>query len=169
MFCGYAAEGEDIPLLFTTDEAGVPTAPDAAPTFRVFGRDGAVASGTGTATPAETGAITGATNASPIEVTSAAHGLPTGARVVVSGVGGNTAANGTFFVTATGANTFTLTGSAGDGAYTSGGSWRTLGLWRATLTGAVLSAMEAGRAYQVLVAWAVSAAARVRILSFNVQ
>lgn len=66
-------------------------------------------------------AITGATNASPIVITAAGHGLATGNRVVVKGVLGNTAANGFFTVTVVDANTFSLDGSAGGGAYTSGG------------------------------------------------
>jgi hypothetical protein len=72
-------------------------------------------------------AITGATNATPISITSTGHGLSTGDFVSQSGVGGNTAANGRFQVTNTGANTYTLqdpiTGAnvAGNGAYTSGG------------------------------------------------
>jgi hypothetical protein len=66
--------------------------------------------------------ITAATNASPIAITtSTAHGFLTGQLVNVSGVTGNTAANGTWFITVTGPTTFTLTGSAGNGAYTSGG------------------------------------------------
>jgi hypothetical protein len=66
--------------------------------------------------------ITGATNASPIQITVANHGLGTGETVVVASVGGNTAANGTWVITVTGANTFTLNGSAGNGVYTSGGT-----------------------------------------------
>ncbi len=67
--------------------------------------------------------ITGATNASPIEITSAGHGLSTGTEVYIEGVGGNTAANGTWIVAVTGTDTFTLDGSAGNGDYTSGGTW----------------------------------------------
>ncbi len=67
-------------------------------------------------------AVSGATNASPIEITTASnHGLSTGAFTTISGVGGNTAANGTWQITVTAANKFTLTGSAGNAAYTSGG------------------------------------------------
>jgi hypothetical protein len=69
------------------------------------------------------GLITAATNANPIVVTSNAHGLAVNDHVVVSDVGGNTAANGTFVVSAVTTNTFTLSGSTGNGAYTSGGSW----------------------------------------------
>lgn len=68
-------------------------------------------------------AITGASNASPIEITSAGHGLSSNDFVVIDGVTGNTAANGFFRVTVTGANTFTLDASVGNGAYVSGGSW----------------------------------------------
>lgn len=66
--------------------------------------------------------ITGATNATPIAITTAsAHGLSTGNYVTNSGVLGNTNANGTFVITVTGSTTFTLNGSSGSGAYTGGG------------------------------------------------
>jgi hypothetical protein len=66
-------------------------------------------------------AVTGATNASPIVITAASHGLETGDRVTVAGVGGNTAANADWEVRVISANTFELKGSTGNGAYTSGG------------------------------------------------
>ncbi len=67
-------------------------------------------------------AITGATNATPIEVTtSAAHGLVTGDAVFVAGVLGNTAANGAWYVVKTSNTKVTLTGSAGNSGYVSGG------------------------------------------------
>lgn len=66
-------------------------------------------------------AISAATNASPIQITSATHGLSTGQRVAIMGVGGNTAANGNWTVTVVNTTQFTLNGSTGNGAYTSGG------------------------------------------------
>lgn len=67
--------------------------------------------------------VTGATNATPIEITtSAAHGLYTGDRVQIVGVRGNTAANGTWTITKTAASTFTLAGSVGNGAWAAGGT-----------------------------------------------
>lgn len=75
---------------------------------------------------AQTGAITGATQANPCQITSPAHHLFTGSTVTISGVGGMTQLNGnTYTITVTGANTFTLNGvdSTGFGAYTSGGMW----------------------------------------------
>jgi hypothetical protein len=68
-------------------------------------------------------AVSGATNASPIVVTSTGHSLNTGDAISISGVAGNTAANGTFTVTKVDANTFSLNGSTGNAAYTSGGTW----------------------------------------------
>src|SRR4029434_10287891 len=67
--------------------------------------------------------ITGATNATPIVVT-AAHGIATGhvTWVNVTGVLGNTAANGTWVGEALTGTTLKLRGSVGNGAYTSGGS-----------------------------------------------
>ncbi len=67
--------------------------------------------------------ITGATNMTPIVVTSAAHGLATGAVVTIVNVGGNGAAKGTFTITRVSADTFSLNGSIGDGNYTNGGQW----------------------------------------------
>jgi len=68
-------------------------------------------------------AVTAASNSTPIALTTAApHGLVTGMQVTISGVLGNTAANGTFSVTVTSATAFTLDGSVGTGAYTSGGT-----------------------------------------------
>lgn len=67
--------------------------------------------------------ITNATNATPIAITtSAAHLYASGDTVVITGVVGNTAANGTFVIVVTGSTSFTLTGSVGNGAYTSGGT-----------------------------------------------
>lgn len=68
--------------------------------------------------------ITNASNASPIVITSANHGLGNGDRVRITGVLGNTAANGDFFVTRLTNNTFSLNGSAGNGAYGGGGNWQ---------------------------------------------
>lgn len=69
-----------------------------------------------------TGAITGATNADPIVITQASHGLASGMTVTISGVLGNTAANGTFVITVINANTYSLNGAVGNGARTGGGT-----------------------------------------------
>lgn len=69
-------------------------------------------------------AITGASNTNPITITSAsAHGLSNGQFVAVNGVLGNTAANGIFTINVTSPTQFSLVGSVGNGAYTSGGVW----------------------------------------------
>lgn len=65
--------------------------------------------------------VTAATNASPIVITAAGHGYATGDKIAVQDVGGNTAANGLWTITVIDANTFSLNGSIGNGAYTSGG------------------------------------------------
>jgi hypothetical protein len=80
-------------------------------------------------------AVTGATNATPIVVTAASHGLSNGDLVALVSIGGNTAANGVFRVANVATNTMELTdpdtGSniAGSGAYTSGGRMLPWGLW----------------------------------------
>lgn len=70
------------------------------------------------------GAITGATNATPIVVTTTSpHGLTSNDTVDISGVTGNTAANGTgWAITKLTATTFSLTGSVGNGVYGAGGA-----------------------------------------------
>lgn len=71
-----------------------------------------------------TGPVTAATNASPIVVTSASHGLATNNRIIITGATGNTAANGTWVITVIDANTFSLNGSTGNGVYNaSSGTW----------------------------------------------
>lgn len=91
-------------------------------------------------TSSATLAISGATNASPIVVTSATHGIdgtydgfPSQA-VTISGVVGNTAANGSFYAKVTGYSTTTFAlyldqaltiPVAGNGAYSSGGTLTT--------------------------------------------
>lgn len=67
-------------------------------------------------------AVTGATNATPIVVTTATHGLETGDKVTIAGVGGNTAADGDWEVTVISTTTFSLKGSVGNGSYTTGGT-----------------------------------------------
>jgi hypothetical protein len=76
-------------------------------------------------------AITGITNASPMVVTITSHGWSNGDIVVINGVGGITAANGTWVIASVATNTFALTtlfaeggsalNSTGNAAYTSGG------------------------------------------------
>lgn len=77
------------------------------------------------ANPATTpSAITGATQANPVQVTSASHGLTTGDRVRLGGVAGMTQLNGVdATVTVINSSTYTLNGVDGSGfsAYTSGG------------------------------------------------
>jgi len=69
-------------------------------------------------------AVSSVTNTTPISVTTAApHGYETGQTVSITDVGGAVFANGSFVISVTGANTFTLDGTAGaGGTYTSGGT-----------------------------------------------
>jgi hypothetical protein len=69
------------------------------------------------------GNVTGATNPAtgPIVITSAGNGLVTGDRIFITGVQGNTAANGSWTVTVIDANTFSLNGSTGNGTFAVGG------------------------------------------------
>ncbi|MCB1236920.1 MAG: putative Ig domain-containing protein [Verrucomicrobiae bacterium] len=67
--------------------------------------------------------VSGATNASPIVITTTAvHGLSSNNYVEISGVIGNTAANGLFQITVQSTTSFSLDFSTGNGAYAGGGS-----------------------------------------------
>jgi len=67
--------------------------------------------------------ITGASNLSPITITTASPNLLlSGAQIGISGVQGNTNANGTFTITVVSPTSFTLNGSSGNGNWTSGGT-----------------------------------------------
>lgn len=83
-----------------------------------------------------TGTVTGATNATPIVITTSNHGLNTGDSITVASVGGNTNANGTWVVTRVSSSTFSLDGSAGNSAYTSGGTW----VWSASQASVIATA-----------------------------
>jgi hypothetical protein len=69
-----------------------------------------------------TDTVAAASNATPIVITTGATGIVTGDQVVIAGVTGNTAANGTFIITVLSPTTFELDGSAGNGAYVAGGT-----------------------------------------------
>ena len=72
--------------------------------------------------PFNTQSITGATNATPIVVsTSLAHGYSTGDVIQLSGATGNSAANGIWKVTVTSSTQFSLDNSSGNGTYGSSG------------------------------------------------
>jgi len=65
--------------------------------------------------------VTDATNAGPINIQSVDHGFSTDNIVVHHDIGGNTDANGTFKITVVDDDNYTLNGSTGNAAYTSGG------------------------------------------------
>lgn len=92
------------------------TVPDADPFLQgLIGQAGSVKSGTAT--------VSAASNASPIAITtSAAHSFEDNDVVSVSGVGGNTAANGIWAIHVVDSTHFELIGSTGNAAYTTGGS-----------------------------------------------
>jgi hypothetical protein len=111
---------------FTTGATAVRTIPG--DTIRTMGSPAPINTGingtwTSRAFPS-TKSITGATNTTPITITCATHGYVTGQTVVVTGVLGTNSANNIWEIVNTGVNTFTLTGSVGNGTYISGGTAR---------------------------------------------
>src|SRR5437016_4713717 len=76
------------------------------------------------AVSAATVAVTAASNATPSVITSAAHCLSNGDMVTIAAVGGNTNANGNWLIIVLDANTFSLVGSSGNGAYTARGPFQ---------------------------------------------
>lgn len=155
-------------LLVTNASTGAPVNADALPTFRVYGPNQAVVT-SGSCTLRDSGSITLATNATPIVITSTAHGLTNGARVTVSGVGGNTAANGTWTVANVATDTFELASSAGNGAYTSGGTWNVTGFYKYSIAVSGGSGFESGEPFQVNFSYDVSSVNQGQTHSFNVS
>lgn len=167
-FLGFVQLESSLLIAALVKSGGAPINGDSLPVFRIYGAGGLMSGGTGTLAKTDTGNITGATNASPIVITSSSHGLSTGAVVTVAGVGVNTAANGTFVVTKIDSNTFSLNGSTGNGVYTSGGSWNTTGLYSTSFTASGANGFVSGSTYAVLVTAAVSATPWADLLTFTV-
>ncbi len=169
MFIGFVSLASELKfLVVTATSATVPTASTTTPTYRVYGASGLMTNGTGSLTSKDTGNITGATNATPIVVTSANHRLQTGMRVTVASVGGNTAANGTWVITVVDANSFSLDTSVGNGAYTSGGTWTVTGLYEVAVTPTLGNGYAAGSFYDVVVNATIGGSAWTKTFRFGV-
>ena len=145
-----------------------PANSDAVPTFRVYGPSGLMTGGTGSAALKDTGSITGASNANPIVITSAAHGLTNGTRVTITGVGGNTNANTTATVANKTTDTYELASVAGNGAYTSGGTWNVTGLYKFEVACTAGNGYASGATYTALLSWAVSSVQQQELHTFTV-
>jgi hypothetical protein len=168
MFSGYVTlEGTFVGTVLVTNSSGTPVNADALPTFRVYGPNGFIEDGT--VDERDEGTVTDATNASPIVITSTAHGLTTGAYVTTTGITGNTAANGAFVITRVNANTYSLDGSTGDGAYVSGGTWNVTGLYKVSITAQGVDGYESGEVYQVHLLYEVSSTQESQVISFQVN
>jgi len=116
--------GTDLPIYWSLNQRFMGTAP--------FLRQGRTNFGDFTLTTdsTATSTISGATNASPIQITtSSANALTTGQTVIIKDVTGNTAANGTWVITVIDNTHFTLTGSSGSGTYTGGGTVQGTSRW----------------------------------------
>jgi hypothetical protein len=168
-FAGFITLDESLvgSLLVTNASTGAPVNADSLPTFRVYGPSSFLVSGS--CTLRDSGSITGATNASPIVITSASHGLTTGARATISGVGGNTAANGTFTITKVDANSFSLNGSTGNGTYTSGGTWNVTGLYKYSIDATGANGFDVTENYQINFTYEVSSTVNGQTHSFQVS
>jgi hypothetical protein len=113
-------------------------------------------------------AITGATNTTPISITSVGHKLSTGTRVTIAGVGGNAAANGDWQITVIDPNTFSLNTSIGNGAYTSGGTFHVTGLYELAITPQGADGYIQGVTYSVLVSAVIAGTTVAEIHTFTV-
>lgn len=151
------------------DSDGAPSDPTTAPSYRIYGQgDTPMPNGQGSASKLDSGTVTGATNATPVVVTSAGHGLNTGTNVTVTGVGGNGGANVQTTVTDINSSTFSLDGSSGGGAYTSGGTWHVSGLYQISQTINGGDGYEAGQTYFLLLSWTISGTSYAAMCPFNV-
>jgi hypothetical protein len=163
-----ALEDDLVAAILVDTSAGTPSDPASAPAYRIYGETGLMPNSTGFLTKLDTGSITAASDATPVQITQAAHGFQTGVRVNVSGVQGNTAANTETTVTLIDANNYTLDGTAGNGAYTSGGTAHVAGLYQVNFAVAGGSGYESGKTYQILVEWTISGVTYALLCSFTV-
>lgn len=167
MFVGFVALSDEIVIpVLTRNASSSPIKPDSLPAYRVYQGDTLIATGTSART--ETGAVTAASNNTPIVITSTDHGLTTGTTVTLESVGGNTAANGTYTITRIDENSFSLDSSVGNGAYTSGGTWHVTGLHSVTITPESADGYEVGKNYYVLVSTVISGVAWAETYTFLV-
>lgn len=134
--------------ILTDSSGGSPADADSLPTFRIRGST-ALSNNTGTAAFADTGSITDATNTIPIVIAATGHRLSSGTKVTIANVGGNTAANGDFTIIVLDVNSYSLDGSSGNGAYTSGGDWHATGLYQYSITIVSGDGYERGETYFV--------------------
>lgn len=156
MFNGFwPLESTVVGTVIIRGAANQPIDPDSPPTYRVYSQSGVMTGMTGFLSQADTGTITGASNASPIVITSNGHNRMTGDVVKISGVQGNTSANGSFVVTTIDANTFSLNGSAGNGAWTSGGVWHMAGVYQYSFIAGSSNGFGSAKAYWVLISYSV--------------
>jgi hypothetical protein len=169
MFVGLVKLNDTLRAYFqVVDPAiNIPVEPDAAPRTQVYGPSGLLSGAGGTASAGHTGSVTGATNANPIVVSSAAHNLTTGTKVVISGVLTNTAANGTFAVTVLSSSTFSIP-ATGNGAYGGGGTWKVAGFYYYDLAATGATGFEANENYAVYWSFDVSAARKAALDTFGV-
>lgn len=86
--------------------------------------------------------ITSSTNATPIVITRASHGLTTGDTVVITGHTTNTNANGTWEVNVLTSSTFELVGSVGNGVGGASGTFRKVNNCRVILASAVTKEVQ---------------------------
>lgn len=174
MYWGFVQLGNPISgQVIIKNSSDTPVDADSLPTYRVYGPLGIMTNGTGSLGLMDPGpaggAITGATNASPIKITSNGHNLTTGTQVNVVGVGGNTAANGTWVVTVVDSNNFDLNGSTGNGVYVAAtGTWHVTGLYEFTFTPVGANGFVQGVTYCVLVTTTISGTVIADLHSFTV-
>lgn len=151
MFDGFFAEDSTVfGVVIVKNGSSVPADADSLPAFRVYSGSEVIPV-TGTCQPHDIGVITDASNNNPIVITSANHGRVDGDRVSVSGVTGNTAANGTWSINVLDGDTFELTNSTGSGNYVSGGTWNQTGIYSFSFVASSDNNITAGHTYTVLV------------------
>jgi hypothetical protein len=172
MFAGYVRLGDTFhgAVLFRDRDASPVDVDDVTATrYRVYGPTGLLPLVSGGVVAAkDAGVVTDATPDTPVVLTSVAHGLTDGVLVTVAGVGGVDGAAGTFTVTRLTEDTFALDGSAGSGAYTSGGTWQVTGFYAVELEATAANGFEAGCTYDVLVEGEVAAVVAAERLTFIV-
>jgi len=168
-FMGYVKQSETLyGVLLVVDTDGTPVFADALPTFRTYGPSGFLKSGTCSKLDSGSDIIDASWDTPIVITTSSAHGLTTGAYVEIAGVVGNTAANGSFFVTYVSSTTFSLDDSVGIADWVSGGTWGVIGAYRWEVDAESADGYATGSIYQILFSYEISSVATGQAQSFFV-
>jgi hypothetical protein len=169
VFQGFVSLNEQFSGIFISRSTSrSPVDADSNPRYRVYSPSGILIAN-GSCTPiTKVGVVSASQNTPIVIVTDAPHNIYTGDRVSVSGVVGNTAANGHFNATRIDEISFSLDNSAGVASYVSGGTVKQAGVYGLQLMVEASSGFEAGKTYVAVITYQIGGSTFSEQISFVV-